>query len=129
MIEESKIQPWNRDDNSTEPFGKEFSLSVVNKLKVKKEACVNIHRDFCGICLVYDEKSDDFSVSYVNDGYIEKESIVKINGTDQFVDWLSKQSDFTFSGHDERSELYEESNWTKDNQRITRKKLIDFLKE
>ena len=128
MSGEADKYSWSRDSPSKEQYGKDFALAIARKLIIKKEACVGSHRDYCGQGLIYDEKTGNFGICYVNDGYTDT-PILSFKGTDEFVSWFSKQSDFTLGGFEEGNELYEKELFTRGNQRISKESLQTFLNE
>jgi len=76
------------------------------------------HRDYCGMGLIYDIDKKKFAYCNVNDGagfYVEQ----GFDTAKSFVQWLSKQSDESLSGENETEFL-------RDNQRITRERLTNL---
>lgn len=75
--------------------------------------------------LVYLKKME--KLAYVYDGYSEDQDLIKSWSSDEeFIQLLSEQSDFSLSGCDPSSELYEKHIWYQNNQRITRSSLESF---
>lgn len=78
--------------------------------------------------MFYKPESDTFTVSYVNDGYPDAD-LKSIVGKDAFVEWLQKQSDYSFSGasHDPDALPAESHPFSVNNQRITKAMLKAFV--
>jgi len=62
----------------------------------------------------------EFQYGRVYDGDL-RDVVLSFTKEEDFVDWLAAQSDDSLSGNDEKDFFY------KDNQRITRARLFDFL--
>ncbi len=79
--------------NST-PYGGGLANKIANKLMLSKGFSGGIyfaHRDYCGLGIFYTEGI--FKKSIVYDGYSNIEAILQINSRQEFIDWLSKESD------------------------------------
>jgi hypothetical protein len=123
---------------SKEPYGKDYATRVVKKLTVGSEhkgtshyprsICYS-HREYCGIGLFYYPYSGKFEFSHVYEGtpaYGEK-SIISFEDEGEMIDFLARQSDYSFSGYDNSSVFKESNSFRRNNQRISRKMLTNFL--
>ncbi|EFC46575.1 predicted protein [Naegleria gruberi] len=118
---------WCSDERiaqlSNVEYGSEFALKVAKAL-VSGKNIVNNHRDYCGLALFYE--NSEYVLAYCNDG-CDFDPIEKFASEEAFVEFLAKQSDFTLSGADKNSKLYEESTFARNNQRINRACLASLL--
>ena len=77
---------------------------------------------------MYDLKEGTFEIAVSYDGFKDR-TVKKFRNEIEFVNWLSKQSDFSLGGFDQNEkDLYEESAYFRGNQRITRQDLEEYLK-
>lgn len=111
-------------------YGKEIAEPIADLLFDRK---VNIihqdHRDYCGIGFA--SEKNQVTIAKVWDGCpIEPLKVWKLSEKECFIDWLSKQSDYSLSGEDEKNPpFYETDPWAKNNQRISRSILISFIRK
>ncbi|KAG2372854.1 hypothetical protein C9374_012064 [Naegleria lovaniensis] len=103
---------------SREPVGTELAQQVAQALKSGRYI-MNGHRDYCGVGLVYTTPQKVFEFCYVNDGF-NTDSIISFSDENEFIKFLSEQSDYSMSGADESSAVfYEKNTFGRNNQRIT----------
>lgn len=111
-------------------IGRELAAAVAEQL-LKHNGKTGIwfsHRDYCGHGLIFQDRQ--FRLVVVHDGYATEEPVLKEwKDAVAFVDWLSKQSDFSLSGADpQQKELFTTDCFSLNNQRLTRKRLKDYVK-
>ncbi len=110
---------------SREPFGKALIDKVARKLENGHKLEYD-HRDYCGLGLKYDENQK--FVLYAKWESMEDPKLTWDNKKD-FIKFMSSQSDYSLSGADDTiAELYESSLHSLNNQRITKKRLLEFVK-
>jgi hypothetical protein len=125
---------WNNSDICKQPFGRDLAMRAANKLYSEKEGCFgigNVHQLWCGHRLAWHK--GNLVIGGTNDGYFEYNTSFikqwKVDEKEEFIEWLSKQSDYSLSGWDENSEGFHETDmFYRNNQRITRERLEDFVK-
>jgi hypothetical protein len=84
------------------------------------------HRDFCGHGLIRTQAG--VKLCDILDGYHPGEAIAEWRSRDEFVAFFAEQSDYSCSGWDEASPVFFTSDeWHRNNQRLTRKKLLRFV--
>jgi hypothetical protein len=122
MVDHSWNTPEILNHLDRTPYGFPFASSVLHALKHSKEFC-HQHRDYCGVGIFYTPTpTKTIRISHVYDGYPE-DTITEFHTEQDFVDWLSIQSDYTLSGINERLPSF-----FINNQRITRSRLEAFIK-
>jgi hypothetical protein len=107
-------------------YGLEFAKKVANHLKIFKAVFFGYHSDYCGTGFEYKENS--FNFVKVDEG-VYTTIVKKLNNEEEFIEWLSKQSDFTLGGFDKDSDLFEEDEFYRGNQRIDKKLLNKILEK
>ncbi len=113
-----------------EPFGVKLTKQVARKLQsipsYKQYVFFYSHRDYCGHGLWFNEGS--FELCFVHDGYPDNR-IMKWDNEQDFIAFLSKQSDYTCSGADTNEKTFHTTNkWQMNNQTLTRARLKAFVK-
>ncbi|WID95265.1 hypothetical protein QO058_21120 [Bosea vestrisii] len=84
------------------------------------------HRDFCGHGLIRTEAG--IKLCDILDGYHPGAAITEWRSREAFVAFFAEQSDYSCSGWDEGSPVFFTSDeWHRNNQRLTREKLLRFL--
>ena len=89
------------------------------------------HRDYCGVGLAFVDGV--LKIQEVFDGYFMQGPDVKIFKTwnyeqkENFIDFMSIQSDYTLSGFDSSSEFYENDASSRGNQRLSLKRINAFV--
>lgn len=115
---------------SRELYGRNLAEKIIRKLIKQLEGrtppagIYRSHRDYCGIGIFYDGSS--FSIQYVYESWPEK-SIVSFRNEDEIISFLAEHSDYSMSGYDKKSVMKESDAFKLNNQRITRKFLLNFL--
>lgn len=83
------------------------------------------HRDYCGHGLIRTE--DGIKLCDILDGHHPGAAIAEWRSREDFVAFFSEQSDYSCSGWDESSPVFfTEDEWHRNNQRLTRAKLLRF---
>ncbi|KAL9653402.1 hypothetical protein ABK040_002038 [Willaertia magna] len=129
-----EIPSWSKQDVidalSKEKYGHSFAKQVAHHLKSLNKKLMYTHRDFCGLGLLYDNNKQQFKFCYVYDGYEDnyasnnnENGIISFNKEDEFIEFLENQCDYSLSGADSKSVFYEKDIWTRNNQRIDKKRL------
>lgn len=112
---------------SRAPFTRELAAQVAARLKQGHSLC-NCHRDYCGHGLTF--HNGRFLLLEVCDGVPEPETNDVIADWDEegFIDFLASQSDYSCSGADPDTPLfYTARRWGQNNQRITQRRLEEFV--
>ena len=116
---------------SRELYGSKLAEKVVNKLIEKLSDTTPYpagihysHRDYCGIGIFYFGKG--FSIHYVFDS-MPQDTIVFFRNEQEMISFLANQSDYSMSGYDKNSVMKESDAFQLNNQRNTRKLLLNFL--
>eukprot|EP00128_Syssomonas_multiformis_P003288 Colp12_sorted_trinity150504_noHs@5363 len=112
-------------DYSRKFFGVELADQVATKLIDGFELAYR-HRDFCGQGLTFNPSKSAFVLVFVYDGGAD-EVLKTFYTRDEFVLWLSQQCDYTMSGADTDSDLYQEWEFNRGNQFISEERLRSFL--
>lgn len=125
----SEIYEWSKPETiqslSKAPFGKALMNQVAIKLEKGHKLEYN-HRDYCGLGLKYDENKK--YVLYAKWESMEEPKLIW-ETKKSFIEYMSIQSDYSLSGADRANEaIYESSLHSLNNQRITKKRLMDFVK-
>ena len=122
MAEYKWSQKEYLDCLSHEAIGRDISKKVAQKLRRGKNI-YNQHRDYCGHGLTY--KDSKYCFVLVHDGWLEySDVIVSLDSEEDFVSFLSRQSDFTLSGASKLEPVfYTEDKFLLNNQRLTKKAL------
>ncbi len=105
---------------NTQRYGEPIASAVVEKLMSlpsEYDGLYFSHKDYCGIGMFY--LKEKFILSTVYDGYNLDLIIAEFNSKNQFVTWLSNQSDQSMSLYGERF----------NNQTITKIRLNWFLED
>ncbi len=112
---------------SREKIGVELAKKVAGRLKQGKQLYY-AHRDYCGQGLMFKEGS--FHIFRIIDADIEDALSLKVlNSTTEFIDFLAQQSDYSLAGADSSvPELYSTDLFSLNNQRLSKKRLINFVK-
>jgi len=133
MCELSMKYKWSSTKNieklSKNTFGNKLSKKVAKKLRsiLGQYDFFYSHKDYCGHGIWFNENS--FELCIVSDGYPDKR-IMKWDNENDFIMFLSKQSDYTCSGADINEKLfYTSAPWELNNQRLTEERLKDFVNE
>jgi len=112
---------------SKEPFGRDLAKKVCKKLKdnPKKYDLFNHHKEYCGHGIWFTGKY--FELCQVYDG-IPGSLICRWDKSDKFTAFLALQSDYSCSGLDKTGKyFYTEDSFMQNNQRITKKRLKDYI--
>lgn len=84
------------------------------------------HRDFCGQGLIRTEQG--VKLCDIQDGGHPGEAIAEWHSREEFIAFFAEQSDYSCSGWDETSPVFFTSDdWYRNNQRLTREKLLRFV--
>ena len=84
------------------------------------------HRDYCGHGLIRTEAG--IKLCEILDGHHPGEANAEWRSREDFVAFFAEQSDYSCSGWDESSPVFFTSDeWHRNNQRLTRKKLLRFV--
>lgn len=97
-------------------IGKEFAQRVAERLKTKSDLMYD-HRDYCGMGLTW--VNGKFLYGKIYDGF-QVQATHEFDNEQRFVEWLAEQSDASLDGS-------EEGDFYKNNQRITRARLFEFV--
>jgi len=122
---------WSSKDKiealSKESFGVDLAEAICNKLKINPGShdLFLKHKDYCGHGLWFDGRF--FELCLVSDGFPDN-AIKKWDREEDFISFLSHQSDYSCSGADENESLFFTTDkWLLNNQRLTRERLEAFL--
>ena len=121
---EDSCPSWTKKPQSKEEFGVERAKQVAHLVFGRKVNMYEVHRDYCGIGIAREDNLVSINVIY--DGFPVPPPLMSWNLSqkEEFTNWLSSQSDFTLSGHDESAGVfYESEQFNRGNQRITRQLL------
>ena len=104
----------------------ELDTKVAEALEKKKLLRLGYHRDHCGKGLTFKDGKYCFCSVYDGDPLDgPSEKCLRFDSKSNFVAWLSSKSDFQMGGFDiSDTELY-----GKDNQRILKEHLMEFIDE
>lgn len=84
------------------------------------------HRDYCGHGLIHTEAG--IKLCEILDGHHPGEAIAEWRSRASFVAFFAEQSDYACSGWDETSPVFfTDDEWHRNNQRLTRAKLLRFV--
>lgn len=84
------------------------------------------HRDYCGHGLIRTEAG--IKLCEILDGHHPGKATAEWRSREDFVAFFAEQSDYSCSGWDESSPVFFTSDeWHRNNQRLTRKKLLRFV--
>lgn len=122
-MEHSWANALTKDSTTTATYGNALAAKVAKALK-DKGPCVNSHRDYCGKGLAFVDGK--FLYGSVNDGYLDNVDMEWVDDK-EFVEWLASQSDWSLSGIDSTLPGYEKEPFGRNNQRITKDRLEDFV--
>ncbi|MGK9050245.1 hypothetical protein [Neorhizobium petrolearium] len=115
-----------RDMLSHERLGPRRARRLWRKLQAAetgKGLIHEFHRDFCGHGLIRTERG--VILCDIQDGHFPGPAIAAWETEDAFVDFFSRQSDFTMSGWDPAEPVFHtEDEWYRNNQRL-RTRIID----
>ena len=125
--------PWSKKTTvrslSRKAIGESLAQRVADRLVSSKGRAwlVNVHRDYCGHGLHFAD--GEIRLLEVSDGWVFDAPIVKSwPKKEEFVAWLSRQSDYSLAGADPKeSELFTDDRFALNNQRLTRRRLRDFV--
>lgn len=85
------------------------------------------HRDYCGHGLI--RTQDGIKLCDILDGHHPGEAIAEWRSREDFVAFFAEQSDYSCSGWDESSPVFfTDDEWHRNNQRLTREKLLHFVR-
>ena len=85
------------------------------------------HRDYCGHGLI--RTQDGIKLCDILDGHHPGKAIAEWRSREDFVAFFAEQSDYSCSGWDESSPVFfTDDEWHRNNQRLTREKLLDFVR-
>jgi hypothetical protein len=85
------------------------------------------HRDYCGHGLI--RTQDGIKLCDILDGHHPGEAIAEWRSREDFVAFFAEQSDYSCSGWDESSPVFfTDDEWHRNNQRLTREELLDFVR-
>lgn len=105
-------------------FGTDLMISVARRLSTGK-TFYNCHKEYCGHGLHF--KDGIYCLVSVYDG-VDFENIAEWKSAESFVQFFSKQSDFTCSGADQQCCLFRTDDpWRMFNQTITKAELEKFV--
>lgn len=86
------------------------------------------HRDYCGQGLI--RTQNGIKLCDILDGHHPGEAIAEWRSREDFVAFFAEQSDYSCSGWDESSPVFfTDDEWHRNNQRLTREKLLHFVRE
>jgi hypothetical protein len=133
MSGEERVRAYGlvlRDALSRTMFGPALMQAVWRKLmtcSVGDGLVGEFHRDFCGHGLIRDK--DGVKLCDVHDGGLGTgEAIAHWSSKEAFVAFFAAQSDFSCSGWDASEPVFASADeWYRNNQRLTREKLLDFV--
>ncbi len=113
---------------SREKIGVELAKKVADKLKQGKQLYYS-HRDYCGHGLMY--KDDSYHIFRIIDADIEDAlTLEKFNLPEEFINFLARQSDYSFAGADSNEILFYTNNlFELNNQRLRKTRLEKFTKD
>lgn len=120
---------WSNEESisclSKEKIGSSLARNIAKWLKTKK-SLYKSHRDYCGHGLQY--KDEKYCIISVNDGLLDFSDVVfSFNTTDEFVSFMTRQSDYTMSGASKaESVFYTENKFLLNNQRLTKNQLSNY---
>lgn len=110
----------------TSNYGKTLAKQVADALERKRTMILAEHQCYCGIG--FDIQSGNYNLCRVYDE-VPLEILISFNNKEKFIDWLSLKNDFSMSGSDPNDEeLYEKTDFYRNNQRITKQDLIKFVR-
>lgn len=117
-LDPSELQIYQ--DLDMEPYGIDIATKVCKKLMQnpgEDHGLYFSHRDYCGLGLYYINLQ--FILGVVNDGYGPAPLLASCDSENDFVDWLSRESDQTMSLYGSHF----------NNQTITKSRLEWYLEE
>lgn len=118
--------PWSHPDRierlSQAPVGRDLADLVATQLRLdsnKGRGLWNSHRDYCGHGLIFE--CDEFRLIEVRDGSGRDADVISSwESAEEFVGWLSEQSDYSLAGADPGElNLYTDSPSRLNNQRLS----------
>ncbi len=111
-----------------EKIGIELAKKVANKLKQGKQLYY-AHPDYCGQGLMY--KDDSYHIFRIIDADIEDAlTIEKFHSPEEFINFLARQSDYSFAGADSNEAIFYSNNlFELNNQRLKKRRLEKFTKD
>jgi hypothetical protein len=130
---------------SSKLFGRELIIKLADKLWSGPNGSINKphlqfhydygfayrHRDYCGVGLAF--VCGILKIQEVFDGYFMQGPNVKIfkewnyEQQENFIDFMSVQSDYTLSGFDNASIFYEDRDFFRGNQRLSLQRITAFV--
>ena len=114
---------WKGTEEDKKPLGVALADKFANLLE-KKEAPRPGHRDYGGTTFVC--QNGKFGIASVYDGETMFEES-KLMSKEDFVDWLSKKSEYQLQGFDEKDDLFENSTFYRGNQHFGVKDIKAFV--
>jgi hypothetical protein len=102
----------------SEKIGNQLAVQVANKL-MNYSPFGYAHRDYCGTGFSYE--AEVYRYGRIVDGYFD-ETLLQFKSRNEFINWLALQDNETLSGKEEEDFYY-------NNQRITRERLLLFVRE
>lgn len=115
-LTEKELVLYHNLDNT--PYGLELATQVAQKLippKYEGWGVFHAHRDYCGLGLFYDQEK--YVLAPVYDGYGPQTPVVSCSDEQDFITWLSQESDQSMALFGDRF----------NNQTITKVRLRWFL--
>eukprot|EP00768_Dysnectes_brevis_P004172 gnl/Dysnectes_brevis/2977_a3668_1272.p1 GENE.gnl/Dysnectes_brevis/2977_a3668_1272~~gnl/Dysnectes_brevis/2977_a3668_1272.p1 ORF type:complete len:210 (+),score=3.59 gnl/Dysnectes_brevis/2977_a3668_1272:48-677(+) len=114
---------------SRKPYGIQLATTLIERL-ISGHQLSNSHRDYCGQGIKY--VSGSFIIANVNDGYFE-EPLMKFTTRDEFLTFLSRQSDFSLCNHPDSGipelSMTIDCTFGINNQTITKSRIDQFLRD
>lgn len=125
------MEPWSTPEViaalSKESYGDELATRLWTAMEAQPvdSGIINHHRDYCGIGLM--RTAQGVTIARFEDGFYVL-PLLSWTNLPEFVAYWSQQSDFGQSGADARyPELWAKSDFERNNQRITRARILEFL--
>lgn len=119
-----------RDKLDRALFGPVLAGQVWDRVMVRPvgEGLIHeFHRDYCGHGLI--RTQDGIKLCDILDGHHPGEAIAEWRSREDFVAVFAEQSDYSCSGWDESSPVFfTDDEWHRNNQRLTREKLLHFVR-
>jgi len=107
-----------------------MQLAELVAIELEKERFLSyVHRDYCGHGLI--KQGGKYGIYIVHDGIFDPNFIIcSFSSRDQFIQYLSRQSDYSFSGADSSEhELHTLKSFELNNQRLSIARLTQFVEE
>lgn len=126
MVDRFSWTKVSESEFNKEPYGNELATKLANFLEKEGKFIPRIHRDYCGVGFEF--SNGKFYFGHVYDGYCDND-IKTFDKKDDLIEWLSKKNDYKMSGFDSKEDLYETTEWMRNNQRIYKEDIQKFINE